>query len=263
MSANAPDVGPLQLVVVGFDTTERFRGQIAREIRDLRGRGLLRVLDARMYHRAPDSELTEIDLGPLLAEPAVDQANPVASLLGVNGAGGNGGPPTPEAFHATAGFALEDLRHLTDEIGPGDYAAVLLVEHMWAARLRETVREAGGRLIGQGFLTPEVVMLIGAELQVRADAEAAIELAEAARGAALVEALGLLASREQEAPENRVSAASQVVGVLVAEGFIRDAEAAAAIDALATAGLLEVATVQAAVAEAEDLLAGLDDDEPA
>jgi hypothetical protein len=259
MSPDAPTVGPLQLLVVGFDTTERFHGQIARELADLRGRGLLRVLDARLLHRTPDGELTEIDLGPLLAAPP--EANPVASLLGLNGAGGNGGMTPPEAFHHTAGFALEDLRRLTDEIQAGDYAVAILVEHLWAARLRSTVRETGGRLLGQGFLTPEVVMLVGAEIQARADAEAAIELAEAARGAALVEALGILAKRGRDAPENRVAAASQVIGVLVGEGFIHDGEAAAAIDALATAGLLETATVQAAVAEAEDLLAKLEGDE--
>jgi hypothetical protein len=260
MSPDAPNVGPLQLLVVGFDTTEHFDGRIARELADLRGRGLLRVLDARLLHRTPDGDLTEIDLRPLLAEPP-PEANPVASLLGLNGAGGNGGMTPPEAFHHTAGFAVEDLRRLTDEIQVGDYAVAILVEHLWAARLRSTVRETGGRLLGQGFLTPEVVMLVGAEIQARADAEAAIELAEAARGAALVEALGVLAKRERDAPENRVAAASQVIGVLVGEGFIHDGEAAAAIDALATAGLLETATVQAAVAEAEDLLAKLEGDE--
>jgi hypothetical protein len=258
MSPDAPNVGPLQLLMVGFDTTERFHGQIARELADLRGRGLLRVLDARLLHRTPDGELAEIDLGPLLAAP---EANPVASLLGLNGAGGNGGMTPPEAFHHTAGFAVEDLRRLTDEIQVGDYAVAILVEHLWAARLRSTVRETGGRLLGQGFLTPEVVMLVGAEIQARAEAEAAIELAEAARGAALVEALGVLAKRERDAPENRVAAASQVIGVLVGEGFIHDGEAAAAIEALATAGLLETATVQAAVTEAEDLLAKLEGDE--
>src|SRR4051812_12845803 len=105
MSPDAPNVGPLQLLLVGFETTERFHGQLARELADLRGRGLLRVLDARLLHRTPDGELTEIDLGPLLAEPA-PKANPVASLLGLNGAGGNGGMPPSEAFHHTAGFAL-------------------------------------------------------------------------------------------------------------------------------------------------------------
>ena len=43
-----PAMGPLQLLVIGFETTERFRGDIARELRDLRGRGLVRVLDARL-----------------------------------------------------------------------------------------------------------------------------------------------------------------------------------------------------------------------
>ena len=40
------------------------------------------------------------------------------------------------AFAATVGFTLEDLRRLTDEIAPGEHAAVVLVEHAWAGRLR-------------------------------------------------------------------------------------------------------------------------------
>ena len=152
--------GPLQILIVGFETTERFRGEIARELLDLRGRGIIRVLDARLFHRAPEGKLAEVDLGPQLAERPPDHGNPVARLLGVNGAGGNGngngngGMSSPDAFARTAGFALEDLRRLTDEIGPGDHAVAILIEHRWAAQLREAVREAGGRLVGQGFLTP-------------------------------------------------------------------------------------------------------------
>jgi hypothetical protein len=247
-----PTVGPLQLLLVGFETTERFRGDIAREIADLRGRGMIRVLDARFFHRAPDGALTEVDLAPLLADPP--PGNPIVRLLGGNGAGGNGGMEPPEAFARTAGFALEDLRRLTDEIGPGDHAAVVLVEHVWAARLRETVRAAGGRLLGQGFLTPEVVMIVGAEIQARADAEAAIELANATRGSALVEALGTLAERAETSGAERTRAAAEVVRVLVAEGFVEEAVAHDAVDALVTAGLLEEAVVHAALAEADDML---------
>jgi hypothetical protein len=263
MSAELAGVGPLQIVVIGFETTERFRGDIARELLELRGRGIIRVLDARLFHRSPEGDLTEVDLAPLLAAPGPERANPVARLMGANGAGGNGGLPVPEAFARTAGFALEDLRRLTDEIGPGDHAAVVLVEHLWAARLREVVREASGRLVGQGFLTPEVAMVVGAEIRARADAEAAIELANAARGAALVEALATLAGRERGSAEDRVQAASEVVRVLTAEGFVHEAEAPAAIEALATAGVIEMAMVQAAAAEAEDMLAQREDEPPA
>jgi hypothetical protein len=245
------DVGPLQIVVVGFETTDRFRGDIARELGALRGRGVIRVLDARLFHRSPEGRLTEVDLGPVLD---AEQDTAIAHLLGANGARGNGGRrSTSEALAHTAGFALEDLRRLTDEIGPGDHAAVLLVEHVWASRLRETVREAGGRLLGQGFLTPEVVMIVGAELQARADAEAAIELAEAARGSALVEALERFGAGTGSA-EDRSRGAVQVVRTLVDQGFLDQHEAPGAIDALVTAGMIESAVLQAAIAEAEDLV---------
>jgi hypothetical protein len=254
---NVPDgeVGPVQLLLVGFETTDRFRGDIAREIAALRGRGMIRVLDARFFHRAPGGALTEIDLNQLLADPPPGRpGNPLAHLLGVNGGGGNGGRPPAEAFAHTAGFALEDLRRLTDEIGPGDHAAVVLVEHLWASHLRETVRAAGGRLLAQGFLTPEVVMVVGAEIKARHDAEAAIELAQAARGAALVEALGAVATGAVTSVEDRTRAAAQVVKALVEQGFVHEPEAGGAVEALVTSGLMESAIVQAAIAEAEDMV---------
>jgi hypothetical protein len=262
MNTEQHPVGPLQLVIVGFETTERFRGDIARELTYLRGRGMIRVLDARFFHRAADGKLTEVDLGPLLADRPREEGNPVAHLLGVNGAGSNGGFRGPEAFTRTAGFALEDLRRLTDEIGPGDHVAAVLVEHVWASHLRETVREAGGRLIGQGFLTEELAMVVGAEIQARADAELALELADEARGAALVDALAVLAPGQRGTASERAGAAAEVVRVLVGEGFLASAEAPAAVDALATAGLIETAALEAAVAEAEDLLRRRGDEPP-
>ena len=42
--------------------------------------------------------------------------------------------------------------------------------------------------------------------------------------------------------------------LLVLKGFIHGPEAGAAVDALATAGVLEAAFVEAAIAEAEDAL---------
>jgi hypothetical protein len=128
MNTEEPSYGPLQILLVGFETTEHFQGEIARELLELRGRGMIRVIDARFLYRAQDGKVTEVDLGPLLADRPHE--NPIARLLGVNGSGGNGGVAPAEAFARTAGFALEDLRRLTDEIGPSDYAAVVLVEHV-------------------------------------------------------------------------------------------------------------------------------------
>src|SRR5829696_8619549 len=189
--------------------------------------------------RKPGNGATRKHVEPM-AKPAATQRSD---------SGWNAATPPAKAFAHTAGFALEDLRKLSDEIRPGHYAIGILVEHLWAARLREAVGSAGGRLLAQGFLTPEVVMIVGAEIQARADAEAAL-------GSALVEALGILASRRRGSAQEAGRAAAAVVRVLAAEGFVHESDAPAAIDALATAGIIELATVEAAVMEAEDMLAG-------
>jgi uncharacterized membrane protein len=262
MDAEQP--GPLQLIVVGFETTEHFDGQIARELRDLRGRGLIRVVDARLLSRGRDGELTETDLNEIIGDPVGSGWRPAAHLFGLNGAGERNGDGAlvAEMHGRTAGFEIEDLRRLTDEIGPGTHAAVVLVEHVWAARLRELVRERGGQLAAQGMLTSEVVALVGVELQAKADAEAAIELAEAARGAALLDALKILTAPEREGPQPRASAAAAVVGALVDAGFVRACEAGEAIDALAARGIIERALLLGAAAEAEELLAEHEDEQP-
>jgi hypothetical protein len=248
-------VGPLQLLLIGFETTERFRGDIIHELLGLRGRGLLRVLDARLFQPAPDGSFTEIDLNPVVADPAVPEANPLARLMNANGGNGNGGTSSTEVVAQAAGFALEDLRKLKEQIEPSELTAAVLVEHVWAARLQDAIRDADGRLLGQGLLTREVHMLIGDEIQARAEAQAAIEISRAARNAALLEALATLSARAPSTAESRATAAAEVVRLLVEKGFLDTNEAAAAIEALTTAGLLEAAAVEAALAEAEDAVA--------
>jgi len=248
-------VGPLQLLMVGFANADRFRGDILHELKGLRGRGLIRVLDARLFQHRADGSFTELDLNPVLADPQELDANPVAKLMASNGGGGNGGVSPREALARTTGFAMQDLRQLLDQIEPDTLAVAVLVEHEWAAHLHDAIHEAGGVLVGQGLLTPELELLMGDELQARADAQAAIEIAHAARGSALLEALTTLAERDTGTASDRSMAAAAVVRVLVEEGYLHESEAGGAVDALATAGLLEAATVEAARAEAEDLLA--------
>jgi hypothetical protein len=60
------------------------------------------------------------------------------------------------------------------------------------------VREANGHLLAQGILTRDAMMVIGQELETMAEAEAAIELAEAVKGAALLDALIYAAEVEEE-----------------------------------------------------------------
>jgi hypothetical protein len=112
------------------------------------------------------------------------------------------------------------------------------------------------------MLTPEVMMIVGAELQAKADAQAAIELADAARGAALLEALATLTGEQRPEDASPPVAAAAVVGALVEDGFIARNEAHHAIAALAERGIVEQALLHGAVAEAEELLDAAEDEPP-
>jgi len=247
MSSQSADPGPVQLLLVGFKPDARFRGEIAAEFRDLRGRGLIRVIDARGFHRTPDGELTELDLGPAVTE--LKEHIPLARLFAL-AAADNGAPPDA-VLARTVGFSVDDLSRLTEEIEPGDYGLAVLVEHLWASHLREATLHASGRLIGQGFLTHDVMMIVGTEIQARREALAALELAQVARSAALLEALQAFATRGTSSAEERTRAAAEVVRVLVERELVHDTEAGEAIAALTAAGLLDAQVVEDAAAEVQ------------
>ena len=91
---------------------------------------------------------------------------------------------------------------------------------------------------------------------------AAIDLAEAARGAALLDALHTLTAGTPDpelAARERASAACAVVRTLVDAGLLRDRDSGEAVDALARAGIVEQALLEGAVAETEDLLDKIDE----
>ena len=45
-SGQGTQIGPIQLVVIGFPKEAQFRGEIIRSLTDLRGRGVIRLIDA-------------------------------------------------------------------------------------------------------------------------------------------------------------------------------------------------------------------------
>ena len=53
---------------------------------------------------------------------------------------------------------------------PGGSAGLLLIEHVWARGFRKAVRDAGGRMLGEGFLTPETIAAVETKLAAMSEA---------------------------------------------------------------------------------------------
>lgn len=242
-------VGPIQLVVIGFPPEAQFRGEIMRAYSDLRGRGVIRVIDALFVRKDDQGRISaSIRESDLTLHERESLGAIVGGLLGLMA----GGDEESEALGATLaaqaiadnafGFGIGDLQNVKDQIPAGSAALLLLIEHQWALDLKGAVRNAGGVPIVQGFLTPEALFMVGAELRAVLDAEDTIALAQAVEGAAVLAALATVEAAE----EVQQAAVTETARVLMAAGLIEEAAAQDVIDTLVAADLIK----QKALAEA-------------
>jgi len=157
------DIGPVQMIAIGFGPDSKFEGKILEELARLEEDNTIRVLDLLFILHQSETGQYEVmdyheeDLGAI-----------VGALLGFEfegveqGGPGNGKPAEEHAF----GLSRADLDGLMSAVEPGQAAAFMLVEHVWARDLKRAVRGAGGIPLGEGFLTPELVASVEPELAV-------------------------------------------------------------------------------------------------
>jgi uncharacterized membrane protein len=171
------EIGPVQLVSIGFDRGANFEGKVIDELAKLESERTIRVLDVLFIARDPDSEETVV-----LEHPnAENLGGIVGALLGVEfeGEAEAEAPAAAGGEEHAFGFTQQDIQEMASGLGPGESAGLLLIEHVWARDLRRAFRGAGGRMLGEGFLTPETIRSVEPELAAMSDAIAAAERAGA------------------------------------------------------------------------------------
>ena len=127
--------GPVQVLVVGFDEPS-FSGEVIAELTRLREAGVVRVVDVLLVRRDEDGTFNT-----LAPPPGVD---PSLGQVATDILGGRNEPPVDG-----------DAWSLSDVVEPGSVAAIALIEHMWASPLVDAITSAGGRPLGELWLSPE------------------------------------------------------------------------------------------------------------
>jgi uncharacterized membrane protein len=245
-------VGPVQVIIFGFDHTDQFRGEVLEELANLRGRGLIRLIDLFLAVKNPSGEVTAAEMNDLTEQESVEFGQVIGKLLGVSGL--EAGEASAEAIERTlaaashsVGLDYNGLRQVVEDLMPGKAFGVLMFEHTWAIPLRDAIRRAGGVPLAQGFLTQEAMIMVGEELQAIADAERTIEVAQIVKSAAILDTLATL----QEAEAIKTAIAADVVRTLTIANLIEEEAVAEAIETLAAANLLEAKYLEEASQEDE------------
>jgi uncharacterized membrane protein len=238
-------IGPIQLIAIGFDEPE-FRGAIQRELGALRGLGLIRLVDALFVAKDDFGGMTRMEMSDLSAAEKMEFGALIGGMIGL-GAGDWEAAELGAELGALAasenvfGVSGEELSAFVEDMEPGTAAALMLLEHKWAIGFRDAVLDAGGEFLLQGYLTPDTLFMVGAELEAQAEAAAAIDAA--AEAVLVSEAI-------------QVAAARRAIEALLAAEIIEEEALDKAADVIAGALATEVmaaAEAEAAVEEAEEV----------
>ena len=148
------EIGPVQLLNIGFPPGANFEGRISDELAKLASGQTIRVLDLLFVARDTDSDELVV-----LEHQEENMGSVVGEILGLK-LDGNGSGAEEHSF----GFTQAEIEEMGAGLEPGGAAGLMLIEHVWARDLKRAVRDAGGRMLGQDFLTPETVAAVEPKL---------------------------------------------------------------------------------------------------
>jgi DNA-binding NarL/FixJ family response regulator len=230
---------PLQVIALSFSRDAGSEDRILAEVDRLRGRGVLRLLDMLFVAKSQDGTIERLTIGD-----DEDFGSLLAAVVPV----ADGGPAVAAPADGLAAFDPAGARALADSLEPGTALAFLLVEHDWAGPLFDAIADSGGTLIGEGFLTSEAGLMMGAEVAAMEEAAEVIALAQAEEASAVLTMAAAQAEAAEAVAESQQiqsAAAAGAVRALITAGLVEEAAAHEAVMALTAAGLIVAAADQA------------------
>jgi hypothetical protein len=148
------EIGPVQLLNIGFPPGANFEGRIADELAKLEKDRTIRVLDLLFVARDTHSDELVV-----LEHQEQNMGSVVGAILGLELDG-----ESSDAEEHSFGFTQAEIEEMGRGLPPGGSAGLLLIEHVWARELKRAIRDAGGTPFSGEFLTPEAVAAVEPKL---------------------------------------------------------------------------------------------------
>jgi len=130
------EIGPVDYAIIVFPGN-RFRGEIAPAIADLVDDGTIRIIDIAFVGKDADGNAIAMEMTEL--DPDVQEG---LEKLGIE---------------VTGLFSDEDLIGAADALEPNSSAALLIWENVWARKVAQAMRDAGGVLVAFERIPHDVV----------------------------------------------------------------------------------------------------------
>src|SRR5690606_10346333 len=124
-------IGPLHVLVIGFDHPG-FTGAALAELARLERSDVVRLVDLLFVEKSDTGDITALTVEELDPEQAAVLGDLAGAFVGLGAdLDGDGVPDELD----------DEVWDIAEEIPPGSVAAVVLLEHRWAAGLRDALAE--------------------------------------------------------------------------------------------------------------------------
>ena len=133
MEASEEELGPIDVVVIGFPPGAPMTGEAVPILLDLVERGIIRVFDALLVRKEQDGTFSGFNIADLTEDSTGDLSVFAGASTGLIGE--------------------HDVALAAAELEPGAAAAMIVYENRWAAPFAAAVRRNGGVLIANERIT--------------------------------------------------------------------------------------------------------------
>lgn len=163
------EYGPIQIIALGFPELGKLKGDVLKEIFRLSEAKIIRVIGLLAIVKDAKGNIEAAQITELSDEERMKLGAGIGALIGLGAAGKKGAMAGAKAgAEAVAskefGLSQEKIMEIAKDIPKGTAAGLLLVEHLWAKKLKELVIKQNGVVLAQGFVEPAALVVLGAEL---------------------------------------------------------------------------------------------------
>ena len=139
MAIDKSTVGPIEILAVEFPGSQ-FKGEIVPALKELVDDGIINILDLVFVTKELDGTVASLELSQLSTDESAAYGE-----LGV----------TEDDIDGLIND--EDLEMAGEVMDPGDSAAILVWEDLWAIKVRDAIRNAGGKVLALDRVPQEAV----------------------------------------------------------------------------------------------------------
>jgi uncharacterized membrane protein len=213
-------LGPLQLIVVGFDE-DKYARDIILELKSLRKAKTILLFDLLYLFKHEDGTIDAKEVSDLQEEEQREFGTLVRSLLGLSAKDGEhidaeAVAGSLEAADDAFGLSDSEIQKMAAEIPNGSSAIFVIFEHAWARPLKAAMIRTGGYVRAQGIIDPDTLKSATNEL---AAVLAAVNKTEQATMEQMADTMAGAKSQEEEA---RARAAEAMAEADVTESEVAD-----------------------------------------